>query len=875
MKCFMLWLLAVMEAADSLVITKQLKDKTIILFGSIELECKVIGAEEFTWERDDQFLEEADVTEITTDLATFTSKLRIDVATSADEGKFKCCGRKKNQNDSRCSSALITVQVGSPESSDSSDVSISGADNSYCFAYPSESTGICRSFLESKSIHIDTEDKISEMERLITTAFEQLKKHGIMTDQCLKYAPKAFCHYLLPECTENRDSTKKLCRADCEMMRHSYCASVFDNLTSAEDNEGLQAIANEMNKFNCDDLSKASNNCLAIGLPAVLNTSQTCFEADGIGYRGNIDKDGTCVKWDDVPNLTDNEKYSIYNPRNFPELSGGHHYCRNPISQNKFPDPLMDEPWCFVEISGVIEPQACLVPRCPSNNLLTQEALTILLPSVAVTLVLSILAITYVACRRRSVDSPKKDQPVNNDNRQHDILQQETKNLNGGFGMPKRIPLPELPAGSVVCRRELGEAFYGTVYLADIAPNLLYAPQHPVAAKSLAAGSSTQQVHQFWREIEMLQELRHDKIANLRAVVITPHFRAMLFEYTDAGDLKNFLLSKNPNSDIIQGPPITINSQLDICLQIAQGMEYLSSGDRPYVHRDLAARNILIDSQMRVKISNIGIARGETASDYFNPQMAAGDMGDSLNPQTLIPVRWMSPESLLKADYTTASDVWSFAVCCWEVYSFGTQPYLGYTDEGVMELVIHRKQVLPCPDGCPLPVYNLLINSWAYHGHARPVFSKIVAQLETQKRSIPPPRQAHPGPRSHSSSSTSSFQFQSSRNKNLSNNDNRSQNDALHRMTPSTESTTISNSHHVPNPYDNSWKSSLREHHAPPASPVSHSQSQARYPTGARSTSSSAGSSAAGQMFNPPEELLRPLLPSQSIVYKHHNHPQR
>ena len=81
-------------------------------------------------------------------------------------------------------------------------------------------------------------------------------------------------------------------------------------------------------------------------------------------------------------------------------------------------------------------------------------------------------------------------------------------------------------------------------------------------------------------------------------------------------------------------------------------MEYLSGGERPYVHRDLAARNILIDSRMQVKISNIGIARAETTSDYFNPQIAS----DSPEPtQTLIPVRWMSPESLLEANYTTVS----------------------------------------------------------------------------------------------------------------------------------------------------------------------------------------------------------------------------
>lgn len=147
-----------------------------------------------------------------------------------------------------------------------------------------------------------------------------------------------------------------------------------------------------------------------------------------------------------------------------------------------------------------------------------------------------------------------------------------------------------------------------------------------------------------------------------------------------------------------------------------------------------------------------------------------------------------------------------------------------------MELVIHRKQVLPCPDGCPLPVYNLLINCWAYNGQARPVFSKIVSQLETQHRNLPQTRQFHPGPRSvssiffsvinthlfqHSSSSTSSFQFQSSRNKNISSNI-----DARSHISPSTESTTVSNTQFVPNPYENSWKSSVRPHPAPPASPA-------------------------------------------------------
>ena len=51
-----------------------------------------------------------------------------------------------------------------------------------------------------------------------------------------------------------------------------------------------------------------------------------------------------------------------------------------------------------------------------------------------------------------------------------------------------------------------------------------------------------------------------------------------------------------------------------------------------------------------------------------------------------------------------------------------------------MELVIHRKQVLPCPETCPLQIYNLLINCWAYQAPARPNFYKIGVVLDQLKR---------------------------------------------------------------------------------------------------------------------------------------------
>ena len=67
----------------------------------------------------------------------------------------------------------------------------------------------------------------------------------------------------------------------------------------------------------------------------------------------------------------------------------------------------------------------------------------------------------------------------------------------------------------------------------------------------------------------MLSEMRHDRIANLRAVIIQPQLRAMIFEYTDLGDLKSFLQVRNPNSDMpASAPPLTLDQQIDICHQV-------------------------------------------------------------------------------------------------------------------------------------------------------------------------------------------------------------------------------------------------------------------------------------------------------------------
>ena len=89
-----------------------------------------------------------------------------------------------------------------------------------------------------------------------------------------------------------------------------------------------------------------------------------------------------------------------------------------------------------------------------------------------------------------------------------------------------------------------------------------------------------------------------------------------LLEYMSHGDLHEFLISNSPN----EGKYLTQQSFLFIALQIAEGMEYLSS--HHYIHRDLASRNCLVGENLVVKIS--GGCRKISSQNYAIPFIHEG-----------------------------------------------------------------------------------------------------------------------------------------------------------------------------------------------------------------------------------------------------------
>ena len=69
----------------------------------------------------------------------------------------------------------------------------------------------------------------------------------------------------------------------------------------------------------------------------------------------------------------------------------------------------------------------------------------------------------------------------------------------------------------------------------------------------------------------------------------------------------------------------------------------------------------------------------------------------------MLPIRWMPPESILYRKFTTESDVWSFGVVLWEIFTYGKQPWYQLSNTEVSP----APWVIPCRPPFPRPFGSL------------------------------------------------------------------------------------------------------------------------------------------------------------------------
>ena len=267
----------------------------------------------------------------------------------------------------------------------------------------------------------------------------------------------------------------------------------------------------------------------------------------------------------------------------------------------------------------------------------------------------------------------------------------------------------EVGSDSVKMEALLGQGAFGEVYRGFLSKEL-NTESISVAVKTIKRGSTSELRAKFSDEARLFAMLNHKNIVSCIGVHLDSDPQFILLEIMK-NDLKSYLKSA-PN-------PFFTRQELVNCVsQVANAMDYLS-GMR-IIHRDLAARNVLggFERLKVVKLNDFGLSRTLSTSDYY--RKVSNDK---------IPVRWMAPESILERKYSTASDVWSFGVFCWEVFELGSTPYPGVPLENLMNFLLRGNRMTK-PQECPEAIFQMMLQCWQVEAEARPRFRSILKVLD-------------------------------------------------------------------------------------------------------------------------------------------------
>ncbi|VDK22124.1 unnamed protein product [Taenia asiatica] len=286
----------------------------------------------------------------------------------------------------------------------------------------------------------------------------------------------------------------------------------------------------------------------------------------------------------------------------------------------------------------------------------------------------------------------------------------ETGESDGDFRMRQNCKGDGLQ-GSLSHLRSIGAGSFGTVYRGTW-------QEKTVALKVYHQASS-----QIQREALNLGQLAHRNVVEFFGLWETQetisHLPALVMEFAHGGALHTVVRRR---------PTIRPLTLADWALQIAEGMRYLHEC-AGLVHRDLKTANILIREPL---VASPG------PDDLINKTLIISDFGMSCPTDTID--SWVSgvgtaayaaPEVICMEIFSLASDVWSYGVVLWEIFTM-LEPFKEF--DRAQQLVnigrYRQKLFIPRPEaGFPEAIGTLLTCCWADERTDRPTFSDIYSRL--------------------------------------------------------------------------------------------------------------------------------------------------
>ncbi|XP_035462539.2 tyrosine-protein kinase Tec [Scophthalmus maximus] len=256
----------------------------------------------------------------------------------------------------------------------------------------------------------------------------------------------------------------------------------------------------------------------------------------------------------------------------------------------------------------------------------------------------------------------------------------------------------EINPSELTFMKELGSGQFGLVRLGK------WRAQHKVAIKAIRERAMYEE--DFIEEAKVMMKLSHPKLVQLYGVCSQQRPIYIVTEFMEQGCLLNFLRQRRGS--------FGLGSLLSLCLDVGEGMEHLEANG--FIHRDLAARNCLVNDALVVKVSDFGMARYVLDNQYTSSSGAQ------------FPVKWSPPEVFNFCKYSSMSDVWSYGVLMWEIFTGGRMPFEQHQNHEVVTMVTQGHRLYR-PKMATATIYDIMQLCWHERPEERPSFSQLCAMM--------------------------------------------------------------------------------------------------------------------------------------------------